>query len=233
VSLEEENALATLHKVYVRLEPAGADSWSPLHNDGEMWHRVRLMIEACRCLRLIPKPMESLQVLDVGCGVGRSSRLLVDLGVLPQNLLAIDLRESAIVDARQRNPAIRFRHIADLSEWPRECFDLVVQCTAFSSLPRPKVRKRTASLMEGSVGEDGYIFWWDLLRANTFAGGEMLDPKSLFPRCRSLKERQVSLYPDLSDSLRRLRRISSWIGSVPTPLTDSPTHLVALMQKAG
>jgi SAM-dependent methyltransferase len=229
---EEEKALATLHQEFAHLEPAGADSWSPLSNDVEMWHRVRLLVEACRCLRLIAKPIESLRVLDVGCGVGHSSQLFVELGVPPQNLLAIDLRESTIVDARQRNPAIRFRHIADLSEWPIESFDLVVQCTAFSSLPGPGLRKQTASLMERSLGQGGYIFWWDLLRANPFAGGEVLDPRSLFPRSRSVRERQVSIYPDLTDSLRRLRRIGKWICSARTPLTYSPSHLVSLMQEA-
>jgi SAM-dependent methyltransferase len=229
---EQEKAIATLHQVYARDEPAGTDTWSPLHDDIEMWHRARLLVEACQCLRLIPNPIENLQVLDVGCGVGRSSRLLVDLGISPQNLLAIDFRESAIVDARQRNPAIRFRHIADLSQWPRESFDLIVQCTAFSSLPGQEIRKQTASLMETSIGDGGYIFWWDLLLANTFAGGERLDPASLFPRFQHIRERQVSIYPELSESLRRLRRIGNWIRSAGTPLTHRPTHLVALMQKA-
>jgi SAM-dependent methyltransferase len=230
--MEEEKALAALRQEYADLEPAGADSWSPMHNDGEMWHRVRLLVEACRCLRLIPKPIESLRVLDVGCGVGRSSRLLVDLGVSPQNLLAIDFRESAIIHAQQRNPAIRFRHIANLSEWPTESVDLVVQCTAFSSLPGPGVRKQTASLMEKSIRESGYIFWWDMLRAMPFAGGEVLDLKSLFPHFQSVTERQVSIYPELSESLRRLRRIGNWIRSARTPLTHTPGHLVSLMQKA-
>ena len=230
---EEKEAFATLYEAYAWLEPAGVDRWSPLHDDLEMWHRVRLLVEACRCLRLLPNPIESLRVLDVGCGVGRSSRLLVDLGVSPQNLLAIDLRESAVLYAQQRNPAIRFRYIADFSEWPTERFDLVVQCTAFSSLPGLNVRKQTASLMARSIGASGYILWWDLLRANPFAGGGMLDPTSLFPRFRLLRERRVSVYPDLSDSLRRLRRVGYWISLGLPLLTHSPTHLIALMQKTG
>lgn len=228
---DEETALVTLRREYAQYEPPGVDTWSPMHNDGEMWHRARLLVEACRCLRLIPKPIGSLRVLDVGCGVGHSSRLLVDLGVSPQNLWAIDFRESAIVDARQRNPAIRFRHITNLSEWPIESFDLVVQCTAFSSLPGPGLRKRTASLMEKSIDEGGYIFWWDMLRAMPFAGGEVLDLKSLFPHFQSVRERRVSIYPDLSESLRRLRRIGNWIRSARTPLTHSAGHLVSLMQR--
>jgi SAM-dependent methyltransferase len=227
--MDEDKALATLHQEFAHLEPEGVDRWSPLHDDTEMWHRVRLLIEACQCLRLIPQPIECLQVLDVGCGVGRSSRLLVELGVSPQKLTAIDFRESAIIFARQRNPAIRFRHIADLSEWPRERFDLVVQCTAFSSLPGLEIRKQTASLMERSIRDGGYIFWWDLIVANSFAGGEVLDPGSLFPRLEHLRERQVSIYPELSESLRRLRRIGNWIRSAQTPLTHRPSHCAALM----
>jgi SAM-dependent methyltransferase len=190
------------------------------------------LVEACQSLRLIPNPIESLQVLDVGCGIGHSSRLLVDLGILPKNLLAVDFRESAIADARRRNPAIAFRHIADFSDWPLESFDLIVQCTAFSSLPGPKLRKQTASLMEGSIGEGGYIFWWDLLHANAFADGGKLDPKSLFPHLTVLRGRRVSIYPELSESLRRLRRMGNWISSAQTPLTHPATHLVCLMQKA-
>jgi SAM-dependent methyltransferase len=229
---EEDGALATMLEIYSRREPAGTDTWSPLRTEEEMWHRVRLLIEVCRCLRRIPHSIETLHVLDVGCGIGRSSRLFVDLGVRPENLLGIDLRQSAIDDARRWNPAIRFRHIANPSEWPSESFDLVAQCTAFSSLPGPELRRQTAALMERSVGEGGYIFWWDLLRANPFAGGEVLDPKSLFPRFRSVRERRVSLYPDLSDSIRRLRGIRNWISLALSPLTYSPTHLVTLMHQA-
>jgi hypothetical protein len=85
--------------------------------------------------------------------------------------------------------------------------------------------------MEKSIDESGYIFWWDMLRAMPFAGGEVLDLKSLFPRLQSVREKQVSIYPELSESLRRLRRIGNWIRSAGTPLTHAPDHLVSLMQK--
>jgi hypothetical protein len=153
------------------------------------------------------------------------------LGVEPQNLLGIDFRETAIATAMHKNPAIQFQHITCLAEWPRERFDLILQSTAFSSLPGLKLREDTAHLMGESAREGGYIFWWDLLRANDFAGGEILDPKSLFPRFQSLRERRVSVYPDLSDSLRRLRWISNWITSAHIPLTHLATHLVCLLQK--
>ena len=228
---EEETALSTLHQVYARSEPAGTEGWSPLQIDEEMWHRVRLVIELCRCLKLIPEPIANLRVLDVGCGAGRSSRLLVDLGVEPGNLVAIDFRESAIAVARRKNPAIRFQHVASLSEWPREIFDLVIQSTAFSSLPGSTLRKETASLMEKSLREGGYIFWWDLLHAHRFADGERLEPKSLFPSMQLIRERQVSLRPDLNDALRGLRGAGKWISSVLGPFGHPPTHLCAFLRE--
>src|SRR5215472_1552857 len=131
----EEEALVTIYESYSRREPGGTEGWSPIQIDEEMWHRIRLLMELCRCLRLIPDPIAKLRVLDVGCGTGRSSRLLVEVGVEPQNLVAIDFRETAIATAMVTNPAVRFRHIASLAEWPQESFVLVVQSTAFSSIP--------------------------------------------------------------------------------------------------
>jgi SAM-dependent methyltransferase len=227
---DEERAVRKIREIYAHREPAGTDAWSPLHHDLQMWHRSRLMIEASRCLRLIPGPLEDLRVLDVGCGTGRSSRLLVDLGVNPQNLLAIDFRESAIAYAAKTNPAIRFQYIAGFSEWPQERFDLVVQCVAFSSLPGSEIRRQAASLIERSIGDDGYVFWWDLMHAIDFADGQELNPKSLFPRLQPIRERRVSLRPDLCDSLRSLRGMGKWISSALGPLGHRPTHLVALMQ---
>ena len=230
MTAEENGALATLLKTYAGREPPGTDTWSPLRIEEEMWHRARLLIEMCRCLRSIPCSIETLQVLDVGCGIGRSSRLLVDIGVRPENLLGIDVRESAINDARRWNPAIRFRHLTGFSDWPRGTFDLVVQCTAFSSLRGSEIRRKTAALMEQSVGADGYILWWDLQRALAFAGGELLDPKTLFQRLQLITERQVSLLPDFCDSLRRLRGIGYWISWALSPIRPRPTHVIALMR---
>jgi len=227
---EEEQALVTIREVYGRAERPGTEGWSPLQIDEEMWHRVRLVIELCRCLRLIPYQIDELRVLDVGCGVGRSSRLLVDLGVAPQNLVAIDFRESAIAEARRRNPAIRFQHIESLSEWPRETFDLLVQSTAFSSLPGSRLRKQTAELMQKSICKGGYIFWWDLLRAHGFADGERLEPNHLFPCLQVIRKQKVSLRPDLHDSLRSFRGVGKWFYSALVPLGHRPTHLSALLQ---
>jgi SAM-dependent methyltransferase len=220
MSTQDQGAIAAIRQVYSQREP--------LHSDLELWHRARLLIEASRSLRQILRPLETIQVLDVGCGVGRSSRLLVDLGVKPSNLLGIDFRESAIAYARQINPAIRYRQISGLEDWPAEGFDLAVQCTVFSSIPSVSLRRRTAALMERSVGKIGYILWWDLLRANDFAGADVLEPAEFFVGRKLINARKVALQPGLSECIRTSRSIGRWLSFTLEKLANRPTHSIAL-----
>ena len=229
MSSQDQSEIEAIRSLYSQREPPNSDAWSPLRSELELWHRARLLVEACRSLRQLPQPLETAQVLDVGCGVGRSSRMLIDLGVKPSNLLGIDLRETAISYARQMNPAISFRHMAALDDWPTENFDLAVQCTVFSSIPKTALRKRTAALMDRSVGQRGYILWWDRVRANDFAGGDVLDPVALFPRRKLICLREVPLRPSVQDCFRRLRGFGPWFSSLLSTFGHHPTHAVALL----
>lgn len=147
---------------YERLEPTGTDAWNPLHDDHELWHRVRLFIALGWALKQIPISIEKLKVLDVGCGVGRSTRTLLEFGVMPKNILGIDLRSSAISYAQSLNPGISFQMVRRLEDWPSPgTFDLVMQCTVFTSILGMERRISVAEQMEKSVHDEGYIFWWD------------------------------------------------------------------------
>jgi SAM-dependent methyltransferase len=218
------NPIEVLRAAYARLEPAGADTWNPVsRGDVELWHRVRLMIEATEALRRIPADLGSLRVLDVGSGVGRSTRLMVELGIPPENILAIDFRAEALEHARRMNPAMRYKPIASLAEWPSERFDLCIQCAAFSSLPGADTRRATARLMEESVGPQGHIFWWDSIRANSFAGGDALSPTSLFAGRTIVCSSDVSLYPTFAEAAaslprgaRAMPKILRWLPSIKT-----------------
>jgi SAM-dependent methyltransferase len=53
-------------------------------------------------------PADTVRVVDVGCGNGRSTRALLEFGVRPQNVVGLDLRMSAIEYARTVNPAIAY-----------------------------------------------------------------------------------------------------------------------------
>lgn len=231
--MKNDPGIVMIRQMYSGFEGPNQDTWSPLHNDTELWHRVRLLLEACRMVRKIPMPVTSLKVLDVGCGVGRSTRLMVDLGANPKNVLGIDFRESAIEYALEINPAIRFKHIVDLEDWPQEKFDLAVQCTAFSSIPSDALRKKSAALMEQSVGANGYILWWDILKANEFAGGDEMDPTRLFSARKILALKNVSLQPNVEDSIRLLRGLGPRLASALRTFCYQPTHCIALFGPLG
>ena len=230
---KNDPGIGTIRQMYSEFEGPNQDTWSPLRNEAELWHRVRLLLEACRMVEKIPIPVSSLRVLDVGCGVGRSTRLLVDLGANPNNVLGIDFRQSAIEYAREINPAIRFKHIIDLEDWPQEEFNLAVQCTAFSSIPGNALRKKSATLMERSVGENGYILWWDILKANPFAGGDEIDPMKLFSSRKLLALRSVSLQPNVEDCIRPLRGFGPRLASALKRFCYQPTHCIALFGPIG
>jgi SAM-dependent methyltransferase len=220
---------------YQRLEPPGSDTWNPLHDDTELWHRVRLYLELRRALSLIPKSPDTIRVLDVGCGTGRSTRALLEFGVRPDNVLGLDLRKSAIEYARALNPAISYLAISGLESWPvLEGFDLCMQCTAFSSILKRETRAAVARKMAMSVTPGGYVYWWDMIRANGFAGGDLLEPLELFHDLVVLLARNVSLQPSLAEAIgpgigRRLLGLSILRGR----LGFSSTHCSALFQRPG
>lgn len=221
-------ALQRLRQVYAGLEPPGQDTWNPVSDEVELWHRARLLLEACRLLRRLPRPLRELRVLDVGCGVGRSSRLLVDLGVQPALLTATDLRPEALELARASNPLVDWRLVGGLADWPVDAFDLVVQCTVFSSIPGAEARAATAALMDRSAGPDGHILWWDSRTANAFAGGDQLDPRTLFPDRQLLAWRLVPMLPEPGEALRPLRGLRSAVAAALAPLGHHRTHCAAL-----
>jgi len=227
-SVAENSALDMIRRVYSDREPPGSDTWSPLGSDLELYHRARLLIEVCRALRKIPKSVETITALDVGCGVGRSSRLLLDLGLLPENILGVDLRDCAIDFARRTNPAIPFRVMQTFDSWPKETFDLCVQCTVFSSIPGNVLRERTAIAMEQSVGTLGYILWWDILRANEFAGGDTLNPSNFFPSRPILYSRKVALQGETSETIRHLKGFGPVLSSMLRVFGHKPSHIITL-----
>ena len=213
---------------FEKLEPEGCDTWNPLSNDTELWHRLRLFTEMTHVLRFLKRDPHSIRVLDVGCGVGRSSRMLIELGVLPENITGIDFRDNAIDTARRLNPSINYSKIDSLKDWPEESFDLCIQCTAFSSIPGHKLRVETACKMQNSVGMDGFVFWWDLINANDFAGGDHLSCKNLFSEMEIVYWKQVSLRPSFSEASMSLPKAGRYFQKLLKRVPTRKTHLCAL-----
>jgi SAM-dependent methyltransferase len=194
---------------YAQLEPAGVDVWNILYNQHQYWHRYRLMAEVKKALQKINLPEKKITVLDVGCGVGRSSRMLLELGLLPKNITGIDIREDAIRYAKSVNSNINFLHVENFDKWPDvERFDLIMQCTAFSSINSIEERIALAQQMQKYTSDNSHIFWWDLVKANSFAGADKLDPDSYFSKSKTkIFERKTSLRPTVMEAIRYFDKI--------------------------
>lgn len=85
------------------------------------------------------------KALDFGCGSGRSTRLLRELGY---QVIGIDVSEAMIAQARQLDPDQDYRVIedGDFSELPSAGFDLVLACFPFDNIAG---RERKIELFRG------------------------------------------------------------------------------------
>lgn len=106
--------------------------------------------------------LESLQVLDVGCGTGFWLRQLVDLGADPGRLTGTDLSAARLDIARAKNPGITWVETAGDLPFDDESFDLVVQTVVFSSIPDEGLRRELAAEMNRVTRPGGHILWVDL-----------------------------------------------------------------------
>ena len=89
---------------------------------------------------IFDKHVTGRDVLDFGCGAGRSTRFLKKLGF---NVTGIDISSSMIEMARKADPRGNYQLVGDgdFSAFARTKFDLVLSAFAFDNIP--SVAKRT------------------------------------------------------------------------------------------
>ncbi len=166
---------------YDSLEPAQSDTWNPVRSDLELAYRMSMLYALTRSLRLCEIRLQDLRVLDVGSGNGRSTRMYIDLGLRPEQLVSVDFREGAIELARSLHPTIDYRTChSDRIDTPDGTFNWVQAATVFSSIADHRHRQSVAREMIRNVAPGGYIFYFDLRRANWFAGHDVIDVEDLF-----------------------------------------------------
>lgn len=117
----------------VYTDPRRARSYADLAYPGTYWLAFRDLPD------LIAQHVPSRRALDFGCGAGRSTRFLEDLGF---DVTGVDVSEAMLAEARRRDPAGDYRHIpvGDLGSARDERFDLVLSAFTFDNVAAPDVR---------------------------------------------------------------------------------------------
>jgi len=210
---------------YAQLEPDDTDTWNPLGDEVELNHRLQLQQRLTLALRESGVDVERLRVLDVGCGTGRSSRMYLDVGVMPEQIVGVDLRAGALSRARRAHRGIRYQQYSGSrlplndagSSW-------VSLCTVMSSVPPGEARIRIADEVHRVLSPDGFLFYWDLVTANPFAGGDALEVGELFPRLDLVSTRAVRVM-----GLLERENEPGTIGARVAPA--GATHVAALLRR--
>jgi SAM-dependent methyltransferase len=166
---------------YEHLEPGEADTWNPLRSELELAYRLSLFYSLTQALALSHMPIDSMKVLDLGCGNGRSTRMYIDIGLRPEQLTGLDLRPGTIELAKKLHPNINHdTYDGDKMPFPDHSFNWVSITTVMSSIKSHDDRRYLANQIYQQLEPGGYLFYYDLWRANPFAGGDKISPKVLF-----------------------------------------------------
>src|SRR5262245_6543235 len=83
---------------------------------------------------IIDEHVRGNRALDFGCGTGRSTRFLRELGF---QVVGVDIAEQMLAQARERDPAGDYRLVldGDFTSLPRGAFDLVACIFPFDNIP--------------------------------------------------------------------------------------------------
>jgi SAM-dependent methyltransferase len=186
LTADTEKPYAQIIRDYETLEPGESDTWNPLHGDFELLYRLRLIYSAKRALSAAGINPGKIRVLDLGCGNGRSTRMYLDFGLLPEQLRGVDLRPGAVSAAKRRNPGIDYMAYDGIQIPPPSVsasYDWVQLATVVSSIKDTRDRKYLVERIDKVLRPGGYLFYFDLVVANPFAGRDWINPRrNLFDR---------------------------------------------------
>ncbi|HUV42710.1 MAG TPA: class I SAM-dependent methyltransferase [Patescibacteria group bacterium] len=107
---------------------------------------------------LKPILKSDMQVLDAGCGAGRTMKLLFDLGVQEKNLIGTDISSDMLNITRKSFPNVKLIQ-ADLPNLKlrSESLDLVVSNMTFNYLSQKDFKKTMENISRWLV-RGGYLF---------------------------------------------------------------------------
>jgi SAM-dependent methyltransferase len=179
--------------------------------------RERILIRALR--RRGISSLESLAILEIGCGSGNELARLVSLGATPRLLAGVDLLPDALAAARVRVRDADLQ-LANAAELPfgDGYFDIVCQFTALSSMRSADMRRRVALEMLRVARPGGIVVSYDFLanpRNPDTVGIGRREIRRLFAGKRQ-EIRRVTLMPPAARWLGlRSPLIAEWLAKLP------------------
>lgn len=120
-------------------DAARAEAYAQLEYPGTYWLAFRDLLE------LIRAHVQGRRALDFGCGAGRSTRFLKQLGF---ETIGVDISVAMLEQARTRDPQGDYRLVpdGDLSGLQPASFDLILSAFTFDNVP---TRDRKLALLLG------------------------------------------------------------------------------------
>lgn len=188
-------------------------------------------------LRLLDRegcfPLAGKTILDVGCGTGAWLRDFVKWGASPGDVSGVDLLADRVAVAlRLCAPGTRITcGSAATLPFADAQLDIVLQASAFTSIPDAALKRQVAAEMLRVVKPDGLIVWYDFSVNNPWnadvRGVTKREIATLFPGC-PMRLRRITLAPPVSRWLGRRSWLASYVlGRVP-PLC---THVLGAIRK--
>ena len=105
---------------------------------------------------LIGAHVRGQRALDFGCGAGRSTRFLRDLGL---QVVGVDISREMLDQARTRDPQGDYRLVADgaLAPLGSNAFDLVLAAFTFDNIPTDHQKGAALRALRGLLAADGRL----------------------------------------------------------------------------
>jgi SAM-dependent methyltransferase len=134
----------------VYADPARAESYARLYYPGTYWLAFRDLPGILR------EQFRGRRALDFGCGTGRSTRFLRDLGY---DTVGIDIAEPMLAQARARDPEGTYRLVA--GDGPPvladAAYDLVLAAFTFDNVPTAGTKAGIFRALRSSLAPEGRI----------------------------------------------------------------------------
>lgn len=198
-------------------------------------HRVQTMEAAyLHCLRRlgVHERLNRSRALDFGCGNGHWVARMLSWGFHQENLCGVDVREGAVLAARQLLPGVRIERSVDgVVPFAADFFDICLVNLVFTSILDDARRVQAANELLRITRPGGAILVLDFRFNNPSNPNVRLlrlkQLQTLFANCEMIEQRALVLAPPIA---ARIAPRARWLASALETLPFLRTHFLAVLR---